>query len=139
MPTNFFLFVSAESDICTFALLKTHYASKHDFSTSLFSSDSRPRALRELYDAASKTPVHLMRQMDRWRRDGHRSSRFFLCTPVLGARRKRIKNAVDIDIETRMVSQFSLLLKMFLLIICCKLSQFYKLSSASQLQSYRNQ
>lgn len=99
-------FVSAESDICTFALLKTHYKAKHEFTTSLFGTDSRPQALKALYEAASKTPVHLMRQMDRWRRDGHRSSRFFLCTPVLGAKRRRIRNIVDIDIETRMVHIF---------------------------------
>ncbi|KAK9875179.1 hypothetical protein WA026_005970 [Henosepilachna vigintioctopunctata] len=42
-----------------------------------------------------------MRQLDRWRRDGHRSSRFFMCTPVLGQRRKRIKCNGDIEIETR--------------------------------------
>lgn len=98
------VFVLAEGDICSFAQQKTHYTSKHEFSTNLFSSSSRSSALKELYEAAAKTPVHLMRQMDRWRRDGHRSSRFFLCTPVLGAKRKKIRNMVDIDIETRMVS-----------------------------------
>lgn len=96
----------AESDICTFALLKDHYATKQEFTTGLFNSQSRPKALQALYDAAAKTPVHLMRQMDRWRRDGHRSSRFFLCTPVLGERRRKLRNKVDIDIETRMVRVF---------------------------------
>ncbi|KAJ8917169.1 hypothetical protein NQ315_012661 [Exocentrus adspersus] len=91
-----------ESDICSFALLKDHYASKHEPDTKLFLPETRPAALRALYDAATKTPVHLMRQLDRWRRDGHRTSRFFLCTPVLGAKRKRIRGNIDIDIETRM-------------------------------------
>ncbi|RZC41482.1 uncharacterized protein BDFB_003034, partial [Asbolus verrucosus] len=91
-----------ESDICTFALLKTHYAAKCDPDTNLFTADTRPQALQTLYEAATKTPVHLMRQLDRWRRDGHRSSRFFLCTPVLGNKRRKIRSKVDIDIETRM-------------------------------------
>jgi hypothetical protein len=111
---NFFLiFVAAESDICTFAVLKQHYAAKCDPDTNLFTAETRPRALQALYEAATKTPVHLMRQLDRWRRDGHRSSRFFLCTPVLGNKRRKIRNKVDIDIETRMVSArlFGALLK----------------------------
>ncbi|KYB29257.1 hypothetical protein TcasGA2_TC032158 [Tribolium castaneum] len=91
-----------ESDICTFALLKNHYAAKCNPETGLFTASTRPRALQSLYEAATKTPVHLMRQLDRWRRDGHRSSRFFLCTPVLGNKRRKIRNKVDIDIETRM-------------------------------------
>ncbi|XP_072385724.1 uncharacterized protein gukh isoform X2 [Diabrotica undecimpunctata] len=41
-----------------------------------------------------------MRQLDRWRRDGHRSSKFFVCTPVLGSKRRKIRTKVDIDIET---------------------------------------
>lgn len=96
-------FLTAESDIATFALLKDHYTAQHPFDTNLFAPETRPVALKALYDAATKNPVHLMRQLDRWRRDGHRSSRFFLCTPVLG-RRKNIRSKIDIEIETRMVS-----------------------------------
>ncbi|GJQ84280.1 hypothetical protein Trydic_g5221 [Trypoxylus dichotomus] len=92
----------AESDICSFAQLKTHYAANQELTTSLFSAGNRPRPVQALYEAAAKTPIHLMRQMDKWRRDGHRSSRYFLCTPVLGARRRKIRSRVDIDIETRM-------------------------------------
>lgn len=99
-----FCLFSAESDICTFALQKNHYAAKCNPDTNLFTASTRPQALQSLYEAATKTPVHLMRQLDRWRRDGHRSSRFFLCTPVLGNKRRKIRNKVDIDIETRMVS-----------------------------------
>nr|XP_023023553.1 uncharacterized protein LOC111511756 [Leptinotarsa decemlineata] len=91
-----------ESDICSFALIKNHYAAKNDLTTNLFVPSTRPTALQALYEAASKTPVHVMRQLDRWRRDGHRTSRFFLCTPVLGAKRRKIRNKVDIDIETSM-------------------------------------
>ncbi|KAI4459646.1 wasp-1 [Holotrichia oblita] len=92
----------AESDICSFAQLKKHYAANYEVTTNLFAATNRPRPVQALYEAAAKTPIHLMRQMDKWRRDGHRSSRFFLCTPVLGARRRKIRSKVDIDIETRM-------------------------------------
>ncbi|CAH1135131.1 unnamed protein product [Ceutorhynchus assimilis] len=90
------------SDICSFAQTKEHYAAKHPMDSNLFGVETRPDALKSLYEAATKTPVHAMRQLDRWRRDGHRSSRFFVCTPVLGAKRRRIRGKVDIDIETRM-------------------------------------
>ncbi|XP_018318465.1 Nance-Horan syndrome protein [Agrilus planipennis] len=91
-----------ESDISTFALLKNHYARRQQVDSNLFSVTTRPNAVQALYDAAAKTPVHVIRQMDRWRRNGTRSSRFFVCTPVLGQRRKKIKGKIDIEIETRM-------------------------------------
>lgn len=109
-------FFSAESDIATFALIKDHYTAKHHFETNLFAPDTRPIALKVLYDAATKTPVHLMRQLDRWRRDGHRSSRFFLCTPVLG-RKGKFKSKVDIEIETRMVSKQKQISSLFISLI----------------------
>lgn len=65
---------------------------------------SRPEALKQLYEQAAKTPIGAMRQLDRWRRDGCRSSKFFVCTPVLEQKRRKIRNKIDIDIETRMVS-----------------------------------
>lgn len=99
-----FFLPTAVSDICTFAHRKHHYEAKQTITTNLFNANTRPIALKQLYDGATKTPVHLMRQMDRWRRDGHRTSRFFLCTPVLGAKRRKIRNRIDIDIETRTVS-----------------------------------
>ncbi|KAL1509390.1 hypothetical protein ABEB36_004141 [Hypothenemus hampei] len=89
-------------DICSFAQTKEHYVAKQSMNTNLFGVETRPEALRILYEAATKTPVHAMRQLDRWRRDGHRSSKFFVCTPVLGAKRRKIRGKVDIDIETRM-------------------------------------
>lgn len=109
------MFVSAESDINTFALLRDHYVQKHEISTGLFTTSSRTRSVRALYQAAAKTPVHAMRQMDRWRRDGHRTSRYFLCTPVLGSKRRKIREKNDnIDIETRLVSVFFFNLLLFL-------------------------
>ncbi|CAH1155016.1 unnamed protein product [Phaedon cochleariae] len=93
-----------ESDICTFAARTRHYtAPQPPTASALFAPDTRPAALATLYAAAAATPVPAMRQLDRWRRDGRRSSGFFLCTPVLGGGRKRRaggKVGVDIDIET---------------------------------------
>ncbi|ERL87162.1 hypothetical protein D910_04562 [Dendroctonus ponderosae] len=94
----------AVGDICSFAQTKEHYAAKHPLDTNLFGADTRPDSLKALYEAATKTPVHAMRQLDRWRRDGHRSSRFFVCTPVLGAKRRKIRAKVNIEIETRMTT-----------------------------------
>ncbi|CAH2012247.1 unnamed protein product [Acanthoscelides obtectus] len=95
-----------EGDICQFAALKSHYQSRKcpakDEGLSLFTAANRPRALSALYAAATTGPVAAVRQLDRWRRDGQRSSGFFVCTPVLQAKRRRMRQKVDIEIETRM-------------------------------------
>lgn len=101
--------IPAESDITTFSLRKEHFSSGKDVSVTknLFAVETRPEAVQRLYEAAAKTPVHMMRQLDRYRRDGRRSSRYFLCTPILGGERRsiaKIKHKPAIDIETRMVS-----------------------------------
>lgn len=72
--------------------------------------ETRTETLRELYDAAAKTPVPVMAEMDRilGHRD-RRSSDAFMCTPVLGNLRRKLKTNVDFDIETRMVSYSSTL------------------------------
>lgn len=101
--------VAAESDITTFSLRTEHFSSCEDVAATknLFAVETRPESVHRLYEAAAKTPVHVMRQLDRYRRDGRRSSRYFLCTPILGGERRsvaRIKHKPGIDIETRMVS-----------------------------------
>jgi hypothetical protein len=101
--------IPAESDITTFSLRKEHFSSGKDVAVTknLFAVETRPESVRRLYEAAAKTPVHAMRHLDRYRRDGRRSSRYFLCTPILGGERRsiaKIKHKSDIDIETRMVS-----------------------------------
>nr|CAD7427017.1 unnamed protein product [Timema monikensis] len=92
----------SESDICAFSQREVHYQSPplEACSARLFGADSRPECVRRLYAAAARTPVPAMRQLDRYRRDGHRSSRYFMCTPVLGGARRKIRTT-DIDIETR--------------------------------------
>ncbi|XP_054002056.1 mucin-4 isoform X1 [Hylaeus anthracinus] len=82
-----------ESDICTFASRTEHFHIVNKPSTALFTSNSRPKALRELYEAAAIVAV---RSLDSLRRDGS-SMDMFLCTPVLGKRRRD----QSLDIESR--------------------------------------
>ncbi|XP_023727427.1 mucin-5AC isoform X2 [Cryptotermes secundus] len=96
-----------ESDITTFSLRTEHFSSCEDVAATknLFAVGTRPECVQRLYETAAKTPVHMMRQLDRYRRDGRRSSRYFLCTPILGGERRsvaKIKHKPGIDIETRM-------------------------------------
>lgn len=91
-----FTFVTAESDICTFAARTEHFHIVKKPSTALFTSHTRPKALRELYEAAAIVAV---RSLDSLRRDGS-SMDMFLCTPVLGKKRRD----QSLDIESRIVS-----------------------------------
>lgn len=89
---------TAESDLDSFCRRSQHYAAKRELSTCLFSADTRPPAVQRLYEAAGATPVPVMRELDRLRRDGKRSSRIFMCTPVLGGpRRKRRLQLAEIE------------------------------------------
>ncbi|XP_076675165.1 NHS actin remodeling regulator GUK-holder isoform X1 [Andrena cerasifolii] len=82
-----------ESDICTFAARTEHFHIVNKPSTALFTSHTRPKALRELYEAAAIVAV---RSLDSLRRDGS-SMDMFLCTPVLGKKRRD----QSLDIESR--------------------------------------
>lgn len=102
-----FFSVAAESDLATFVQIKNHFQTNRLIDTSLFTPSSRSDNLRELYDAAAKTPVGAMAEMDRILGENERrSSDIFLCTPVLGMTRRRMKSNIDVEIETRMVSGF---------------------------------
>ncbi|XP_015114153.1 uncharacterized protein LOC107039173 [Diachasma alloeum] len=84
-----------ESDICTFALRKEHFKASREPITGIFASVTRPRALQELYDAAAAVAV---RNLDSLRREKDGSSmEMYLCTPVLGKRRRD----QSLDIESR--------------------------------------
>lgn len=93
-----FLPVTAESDICTFATRTEHFHVTNKASTGLFTPGTRPKALKELYELAAIVAV---RSLDSLRRDGS-SMDMFLCTPVLGKRRRD----QSLDIESRVVSTF---------------------------------
>ncbi|KAG7208230.1 hypothetical protein KM043_016577 [Ampulex compressa] len=62
-------------------------------STALFTLNTRPKALKELYESAAIVAV---KSLDSLRRDGS-SMDMFLCTPVLGKRRRD----QSLDIESR--------------------------------------
>ncbi|XP_063981138.1 uncharacterized protein LOC135164586 [Diachasmimorpha longicaudata] len=84
-----------ESDICTFALRKDYFKASRDSITGIFTSTTRPRALQELYDAAATVAV---RNLDSLRRGNDGTSmELYLCTPVLGKRRRD----QSLDIESR--------------------------------------
>uniref|UniRef100_A0A0C9RQA7 WASF1_0 protein n=1 Tax=Fopius arisanus TaxID=64838 RepID=A0A0C9RQA7_9HYME len=84
-----------ESDICTFALRKDHFKASREPITGIFASVTRPRALQQLYDAAATVAV---RNLDSLRREKDGSSmEMYLCTPVLGKRRRD----QSLDIESR--------------------------------------
>lgn len=89
-----------EGDLTHFASRSQNFSSSHPITRALFTADTRPQSVRNLYESAGPTPVAVMRLMDRYRRDGIRSSKFFSVTPVLGASRRKPRTD-DIDIETR--------------------------------------
>ncbi|XP_063706193.1 uncharacterized protein LOC134835252 [Culicoides brevitarsis] len=92
-----------ESDLITFANIKNHYKRKHEIQTSLFTPETRTDTLKEMYEAAAKTPVPVMDELDRILGENRRrSSDAFMCTPVLGQIRRRMKSKVDLEIEARM-------------------------------------
>lgn len=107
--------ISAESDLATFVQIKNHYQTNRLIDTSLFTPSTRSENLKQLYDAAAKTPVNAMEEMDRiLGENDRRSSEIFLCTPVLGQTRRRMKLTIDVEIETRMVGIF-----FFLFLVLC--------------------
>lgn len=96
--------VSAESDLVTFISIKNHFKTEFAISTSLFTVESRSDTLRKMYENAAKTPVPAIAAMDELLGDrDRRSSDAFICTPILGQVRRRMKSNIDIEIETRMV------------------------------------
>lgn len=103
---NFISFlIPAESDLISFANIKTHYKREQNVQTSLFTPETRTETLKEMYEAAAKTPVPVMDELDRILGENRRrSSDAFLCTPVLGQIRRRMKGKIDLEIEARMVS-----------------------------------
>ncbi|CAG0880729.1 unnamed protein product, partial [Darwinula stevensoni] len=87
----------AESELATFSRLRSHWRSSARLESSLFTEESRSRAIQSQYAEAALTPVPVLRELDRVRTDGVRGSRRFTCTPVIGDRKVKI----HLDIETR--------------------------------------
>lgn len=89
----------------TFLQIKNHFKTEYKITTNLFTVQTRTDTLQKMYDAAAKTPVPAIEAMDELIGiRGRRSSDAFICTPILERTRRRMKNKIDIEIETRMVS-----------------------------------
>uniref|UniRef100_A0A146LWU0 Wiskott-Aldrich syndrome protein family member 1 n=1 Tax=Lygus hesperus TaxID=30085 RepID=A0A146LWU0_LYGHE len=67
-----------ESDLTEFWHIKDHYSRNQETSSCLFTSQSRPKSVQTLYDAAASPPKILRRQ-----------GSVFNVTPILGPRSKR--------------------------------------------------
>ncbi|XP_042870983.1 uncharacterized protein LOC122252537 [Penaeus japonicus] len=98
-----------EGDLRSFSERREHFKSRDQASgQELFTEDSRPPEVVQLYRDATETPIHIMREIDQLRDDGIRSSRFFFCEPVLGDSLKKEKlRKLNLDIETRRVSTYN--------------------------------
>ncbi|XP_049301053.1 uncharacterized protein LOC125774824 [Anopheles funestus] len=90
-----------ESDLDTFVQIKDHYTTKYHVDTALFTVASRSETVRELYEAAAKTPVATIAEMDRIMGNiAGNSTEAFICTPVLSRQRRNARaHNVDMDIE----------------------------------------
>lgn len=87
--------------------IKQHFKQKQELSTQLFTPGSRTDVVNELYDAAARTPVYIMDEIDSiMGNTKRRSSDAFLCTPVLGQLRHRMKQRIDMEIEARKVRRY---------------------------------
>lgn len=92
-------------DLVTFIQIKNHYKTDFTITANLFTVQSRSDTLRKMYENAAKTPVPTIQQMDEiLGQTDHRSSDAFICTPILGKIRRRMKNSIDIEIEGGMVN-----------------------------------
>uniref|UniRef100_A0A1S4GCC8 Wiskott-Aldrich syndrome protein family member n=1 Tax=Anopheles gambiae TaxID=7165 RepID=A0A1S4GCC8_ANOGA len=90
-----------ESDLDTFVQIKQHYTTKYHVDTGLFTVATRSETVQELYEAAAKTPVATIAEMDRIMGNiAGNSTEAFICTPVLSRQRRNARtNNVDLDIE----------------------------------------
>uniref|UniRef100_A0A182VZ91 Wiskott-Aldrich syndrome protein family member n=1 Tax=Anopheles minimus TaxID=112268 RepID=A0A182VZ91_9DIPT len=90
-----------ESDLDTFVQIKDHYTKQYHVDTALFTVASRSETVRELYEAAAKTPVATIAEMDRIMGNiAGNSTEAFICTPVLSRQRRNARaHNVDMDIE----------------------------------------
>ncbi|KAK8764089.1 hypothetical protein V5799_033302 [Amblyomma americanum] len=91
--------VPAVGDLTKFSQVKEHYRTHYEHARCLFTADSRPRRVCELYERAAATPaLHVIRGTAD---DGSSPRRLYLCMPVWGDDASRTRNNVDLDIETR--------------------------------------
>lgn len=89
----------------TFIQIKNHYKTDYVIHANLFTVQTRTENLIKMYENAAKTPVTAIDEMDEILGNRERcSSDAFKCTPIIGQIRRRMKNSIDIEIETCMVN-----------------------------------
>ncbi|KAI5637458.1 hypothetical protein NE865_09889 [Phthorimaea operculella] len=91
-----------EGSLSDFATRKVHYTASNPLKKGLFTPDTRPRCVRNLYEKATVDRLSAS-ILDQLRKDSQHSP-YLLCTPVLGSKRRRIYQKVDVDIETHIPS-----------------------------------
>ncbi|CAG9795100.1 unnamed protein product [Diatraea saccharalis] len=95
---RFLSLVTAEGSLSEFAARKIHYTASNPLKKGLFTPDTRPPCLRNMYEKATtdRLPASILDQL----RKDTQYSPYLLCTPVLGSKRRRIYQKVDVEIET---------------------------------------
>ncbi|RVE43694.1 hypothetical protein evm_011648 [Chilo suppressalis] len=91
-----------EGSLSDFAARKIHYTASNPLKKGLFTPDTRPPSLRNMYERATTDRLSAS-ILDQLRKDSQYSP-YLLCTPVLGAKRRRIYQKVDVEIETHIPS-----------------------------------
>ncbi|KAM3967284.1 NHS actin remodeling regulator GUK-holder [Aphomia sociella] len=91
-----------EGSLSDFAVRKVHYTASNPLKKGLFTPDTRPASLRNLYEKATTDRLSAS-ILDQLRRDSQYSP-YLLCTPILSTKRRRIYQKVDVDIETHIPS-----------------------------------
>lgn len=85
------------ADVSSVSQLKDQFTTTYQIDCELFTTDTRPIWVQNLYNVAAATPVPILRSTDHYRGDGRTGSKIFLCMPVLGDDHKKY----DLEIETR--------------------------------------
>jgi hypothetical protein len=94
LTSRFHLFlISAESDLTAFSERKSNFKCRHEITTNLLCPNTRPPAVQILYEAATTPITPALKHVNPG------AAETIVCTPILGAKRKR---NVD-EIETRKV------------------------------------
>ncbi|XP_049870045.1 uncharacterized protein LOC126369600 [Pectinophora gossypiella] len=91
-----------EGSLSDFATRKVHYTANNPLKKGLFTPDTRPTCLRNLYEKATMDRLSAS-ILDQLRKDSQHSP-YLLCTPVLSTKRRRIYKKIDVDIETHIPS-----------------------------------
>lgn len=93
--------IIAVGDLNKFIQREHNYRSRCELDVNMFVPDTRPPCITSAYEKSCTTPVHLIRAIDSFRKDGRNGSTIFVCQPVFSDVKKKI---TFMDIETQKVS-----------------------------------